>query len=175
MISRTELSDFLPSGMLGAGATDDAVVQGFGVLLVSHNAESAFCGYLGVACEIGVQRPHLFERLLAVIIDPAYCMGVESADSFVEYAKILIEQDASREHKYQNFSRDGIRYFRQFINGHLSEIQRVLDCRVQEGALAAVAAKACPLRWRSTPAAAWKNERLQKSLVLGLSQISTRA
>ena len=136
MISRTELSDFLPSGKFGSGVTDDAVVNGFEIFLVSENAESAFCGYLGVACEIAHQRPHLFERLLPSVIDPACCMGVESVEGFIDYAKFWIEQDASREPKYQHFSQDGANYFHQFIDRHSVEIRRVLEQWGQEFARA---------------------------------------
>lgn len=132
MISRTELGDFLPSGRFGSEVTDDAVVNGFEIFLVSYNAESAFCGYLGVACEIANQRPHLFDRLLPTVIDPACCMGVESVEGFLAYSNILIEQDASREPKDQHFSRDGANYFHQFIDRHSAEIRRVLEQWDQE-------------------------------------------
>lgn len=127
MSTRTELSDFLPKGKFGLDATDDAVLEGFSKYLVSYNAEAAFCGYLGVACEIAMQRPHLFVSLLPTVTDPAYCMGVESAESFIAYARTLIERDAALQPKYQNFSRDGTEYFHQFINCHSAEIQRTLD------------------------------------------------
>lgn len=136
MISRTELSDFLPSGKFGSGATDVAVVNGFEIFLVSENAESAFCGYLGVACEIAHQRPHLFERLLPTVVDPACCMGVESVEGFIDYARFWIEQDALREPKYQYFSQDGANYFHQFIDRHTKEIHDVLEQWGQEFTLA---------------------------------------
>jgi hypothetical protein len=127
MNSRTELRDFRPDGKFGSEATDDAVIDGFEIFLVSYNAEAAFCGYLGVACEIAIQRPHLFKRLLPTIIDPACCMGVESAESFIACARALIERDATKEQKYQDFSPAGVQYFHQFMIAHVAEIQRVLE------------------------------------------------
>jgi hypothetical protein len=127
MKTRTELNDFLPKGKFGPDATDEAVLEGFSKFLVSYNAEAACCGYLGAACEIAMQRPHLFVSLLPTVVHPAYCMGVESAESFIAYALTLIERDAALDPKYQNFSRDGAKYFHQFMNCHSAEIQRLLD------------------------------------------------
>ena len=127
MKTRTELNDFLPKSKFGLDATDDAVLEGFSKFLVSYNAEAAYCGYLGVACEIAMQRPHLFVSLLPTVVDPAYCMGVKSAESFIAYARTLMERDAALELKDKNFSRDGAKYFHQFMNGHFAEIQRLLD------------------------------------------------
>lgn len=125
--TRTELNDFFPKSKFGLDATDDAVLEGFSKFLVSYNGEAACCGYLGVACEIAVRRPHLFVSLLPTVMDPAYCMGVESAESFIAYARTLIERDARMYPKYQNFSRDGANFFHEFINFHSAEIQRLLD------------------------------------------------
>jgi hypothetical protein len=127
MKTRTELNDFLPKGKFGLDATDDAVLEGFSRFLTSYNAEAACCGYLGVACEIAIQRPHLFVSLLPAVVDPAYCMGVDSAETFIAYARTLIERDAALDVKYQNFSQDGAKYFRQFMNYHSAEIQRLID------------------------------------------------
>jgi hypothetical protein len=123
----TELNDFLPTSKFGLEASDDAVLDGFSKFLVSYNAEAAWCGYLGVACEIALQRPHLFVSLLPTVVDPAYCMGVASAESFIAYAKELIEQDAASDPKYQNFSRDGAHHSHQLMSCHAAEIQRLLD------------------------------------------------
>jgi hypothetical protein len=127
MDSCIELRDFRPDGKFGSEATDEAVIGGFEIFLVSYNAEAAFCGFLGVACEIAIQRPHLFKRLLPTIIDPACCMGVESAEGFMAYARALIERDAEKELKYQQFSSAGVQYFHHFITGHTAEIQRILE------------------------------------------------
>ena len=59
-------------------------------------------------------------------------MGVESVEGFIDYAKFWIEQDASREPRYQHFSLDGANYFHQFIDCHSVEIDRVLEQWGQE-------------------------------------------
>lgn len=90
-------------------------------------AESAFCGLLGVACEIAIRRPQLVERLLPTGIDPAPAMGINSVAELIEYAKVLIEHDALKDPKYRQFSQGGTYYFHQFMSGHLAGIQRVLN------------------------------------------------
>lgn len=127
MKNHTQLSDFVPKGRFGFDSTDDAVLEGFSKYLVSYDAPTAFCGYLGVACEIATQRPHLFARLLPTVIDPACCMGVESAESLISYARQLIEHNARQPPKLQQFTPAAIRYFDQFINSHTAEIQLALD------------------------------------------------
>jgi hypothetical protein len=123
----TSRSDLLAHATIDSGFTDEVIVNEFETYQASYNAEAAFCGLLGVACEIATQRPQLVERLLPTVIDPAYAMGIDSAEKFIEYAKFLIEQDALRDPKYRQFAQGGTYYFHQFMNGHLAAIQRVLN------------------------------------------------
>lgn len=120
-------SKLLAKATIGSDFTDDVIVNESKTYKVSYNAESAFCGLLGSACEIAIQRPQLMERLLPTVIDPAHAMGIDSAEELIEYAKNLIERDASKDPKYRQFSQDGIYYFHQFMSGHLEAMQRVLD------------------------------------------------
>ncbi len=60
-------------------------------------------------------------------------MGVESAESFIAYARTLLERDAALDPKYRNFSPDGAKYFHQFMDGHSAEIQRLLDQYAKSG------------------------------------------
>jgi hypothetical protein len=123
----TSRSELLAHATIGSGFADDVIVNEFETYKVSYNAEAAFCGLLGAACEIAIQRPQLMERLLPTVIDPAHAMGIESAEELIEYATILIELDASKVTKYRQFSQGGIYYFHQFMSGHLAAIQRFLD------------------------------------------------
>lgn len=120
-------SDFLAHATIGSGLTDDDVVSEFEAYQVSYNAEAAFCGLLGMACEIAIQRPQLVERLLPTVVDPAHAMGIDSAEEFIGYAKFLIERDALKDHKDRHFSQGGTYYFHQCMNQHLAAIQRVLN------------------------------------------------
>jgi hypothetical protein len=120
-------SDLLAHATIDSGFTDEVIVNEFKTYQASYNAEAAFSGLLGVACEIATQRPQLVERLLPTIIDPAYAMGIDSAEKFIEYAKFLIEQDELRDPKYRQFTQGGTYYFHQFMNGHLAAIKRVLN------------------------------------------------
>jgi hypothetical protein len=123
----TSRSELLARATIGSGFTDDVIVNEFETYKVSYNAEAAFCGLLGAACEIAIQRPQLMERLLPTVMDPAHAMGVDSADKLIEYAKILIERDISKDPEYRQFSQGGIFYFHQFMSGHLTAMQHVLD------------------------------------------------
>lgn len=71
----------------GSGDDDEAVVAAFLSYLPSYNAEYNFEAFLGAACAIGRHRPHLLERLLPTVIDPAVCMGVDTMDAFWRYAE----------------------------------------------------------------------------------------
>src|SRR5688572_24195681 len=71
----------------GSGDDDEAVVAAFEFYRGSYNADYAFQSFLGAACAIGRHRPHLLERLLPRVIDPAVCMGVDSMDLFWRYAE----------------------------------------------------------------------------------------
>jgi len=127
MTIRTKRSDLLTHATIGSGFTDDEIVSEFEAYQTSYNAEAAFCGFLGMACEIAIQRPQLIEKLLPTVVDPAYAMGIGSAEEFIEYAKVLIEHDALKDPKYRQFSKGGTDYFHEFMNGHLAAIQNVLN------------------------------------------------
>jgi hypothetical protein len=126
MSANSKRRDLVARGISSSGVTDDVLVGEFEAFPGSYNAEAAFSVYLSVACEIALQRPHLFARLLPKAIDAAYCMGVDSAEAFIEYASVRFEQDASREPKHQQFSQAAIAYFHQSIDDHVSTIQSVL-------------------------------------------------
>jgi hypothetical protein len=120
-------SDLLAHATTGSGFTDDEVVSEFETYQTSYSAEAALCGFLGMACEITIQRPQLMEKLLPTVIDPAHAMGIDSAEDFIEYAKALIERDALKDPQYREFSKDGTDYFDQFMSGHLAAIQNLLN------------------------------------------------
>ena len=71
----------------GSGEDDEAVVAAFMSYLPSYNADYNFEALLGAACSIGRHRPHLLERLLPRVIDPAVCMGVGTMDVFWRHAE----------------------------------------------------------------------------------------
>ncbi|MES2019155.1 MAG: hypothetical protein V4484_21890 [Pseudomonadota bacterium] len=123
----TSRRELLAHATIGSGFTDDVVVNEFESYQASYNAEAAFCGLLGLACEIAIQRPQLVEKLLPTVIDPAYAMGVDSAEEFIEYAKVLIEHDVLKDPKHRQFSQGGTDYFHRFMSGHLAAIQRILN------------------------------------------------
>lgn len=123
----TSRSDLLAHATIGSGFTDDVIVNEFETYQASYDAEAAFCGLLGVACEIAIQRPQLMERLLPTVIVPAHAMEIDSAWEFIEYAKVLIEHDALKDPKSRQFSQCGTYYFHQFMSGHLAAMQRVLN------------------------------------------------
>jgi hypothetical protein len=122
----TSCSDLLAHATTDSGFTDEVVVDEFDMYQASYNAEAAFCGLLGMACEIAIQRPQLVEKLLPRVIDSAHAMGIDSAEGFIEYAKVLIERDGFKDPKYRQFSHGGTYYFHQFMSGHLATIQRAL-------------------------------------------------
>jgi hypothetical protein len=123
----TSRSDLLAHATIGSGFTDDVIVNEFETYQASYNAEAAFCGLLGVVCEIAIQRPQLVGKLLPAVIGPAHAMGIDSAEEFIEYAKVLIEHDALKDPKYRQFSQGGTHYFHQFMSGYLAAIQRILN------------------------------------------------
>lgn len=127
MTIRASRSDLLAHATTGSDFTDDEIVSEFETYQTSYNAEAAFCGFLGMACEIAIQRPQLMEKLLPTVIDPAHAMGIDSAEGFIEYAKFLIERDTLKAPKYREFSKGGTDYFHQFMNAHLSAIQDLLN------------------------------------------------
>lgn len=123
----TSRSDLLARATTDSGFTDEVIVDEFEMYQASYNAETAFCGLLGMVCEIAIQRPQLVEKLLPRVIDPAHAMGIDSADGFIEYAKVLIERDGLKDLKYRQFSQGGTYYFHQLMSGHLAAIQRALN------------------------------------------------
>ena len=127
MTIRANRSELLAHATTSSGFTDDEIVSEFNTYQTSYNAEAAFCGFLGIACEIAIQRPQLMEKLLPTVVDPAHAMGIDSAEGFIEYAKVLIQHDALKDPKYQEFSKGGTDYFHQFMSVHLSAIQNVLN------------------------------------------------
>lgn len=127
MTIRTRRSDLLAHATTGSGFTDDDVVSEFETYQTSYSAEAAFCGFLGMACEIAIQRPQLMEKLLPTVIDPAHAMGIDSAEGFIEYAKVLIERDALKAPRYREFSKSGTEYFHQFMSEHLAAVQNLLN------------------------------------------------
>ena len=112
---------------LASGVSDAVVIDEFKIYLPSYNAESAFCGLLGMACEIALHRPHLMESLFPTVVAPAFSMGVDGPEGFIAYADVLIEHDASKEAKYQQFSPQGVDYFRHTIHAYSVAIQRIVD------------------------------------------------
>jgi hypothetical protein len=127
MTIRVSRCDLIAHATTGSGFTDDEIVSEFAMYQTSYNAEAAFCGFLGMACEIAIQRPQLMEELLPTVIDPAHAMGIDSAEGFIEYAKVLIEHDALKDPKYREFSQGGTDYFHQSMSGHLAAIQNLLN------------------------------------------------
>jgi hypothetical protein len=126
MTNSIRRSDLIADARSTSEVHDNAIVDRFKLFRASLNAEAAFCAYLDLACRIAVQRPHLFEPLLPTVIDPAYCMGVDSAQGFIEYATFLIEQDAQRMPEFRHFSEDATTYFRQSMGLQLAAIQHAL-------------------------------------------------
>lgn len=127
MTIRTNRSDLLAHATAGSGFSDDEIVSEFETYQTSYNAETAFCGLLGIACEIAIQRPQLMEKMLPTVTDPAHAMGIHSAERFIEYAKVLIECDALKAPKYRQFSKGGTDYFHQSISEHIAAIQNALN------------------------------------------------
>lgn len=123
---RTSRSDLLAHARAGSGSSDDEIVSEFATYQTSYNAEAAFCGLLAMACEIAIQRPQLIEKLLPAVTDPAHVMGIDSAEGFIEYAKVLIDHDALKDPKCRQFSKGGTDYFHQFMSVHLAAIQNIL-------------------------------------------------
>lgn len=127
MTIRTIRSDLLAHATAGSGFSDDEIISEFETYQTSYNAEAAFCGFLGVACEIAIQRPQLIGKMLPRVTDPAHAMGIDSAEVFIEYAKVLIERDALKDPKYRQFSIGGTDYFHQSMSEHLAAIQNALN------------------------------------------------
>lgn len=112
---------------LASDVSDGVVIEEFKNYRPSYNAESAFCGLLGLACEVAFHRPHLMEILLPTVLAPALSMGVDGPEDFIAYANLLIEHDASNEVQYQQFSPQGVDYFRHTMTEHNVAIQRIVN------------------------------------------------
>lgn len=67
------------------------------------------------------------EILLPTVVAPAFLMGVDEPEDFIAYANLLIEHDASKEVKYQQFSPQGVDYFRYTITEHSVAKQRIVN------------------------------------------------
>ena len=120
------IDDIMDHARLDSGLDDEALIREFLDYLPSYNAEAAFSALLALACSIAAQRPRLFPRLLSKVVEPAFCMGVDSVQHFVDYANSHIEHDGDHGDKWRVFTASGLDFYRESIRHHASAIEKRL-------------------------------------------------
>jgi hypothetical protein len=117
----------------GSGDDDEAVVAAFLSFLPSYNADYNFKAFLGAACAIGRHRPHLLERLLPRVIDPAVCMGVNTMDVFWRHAEHCALHDIENPGRAEPiFTEETLAFLRRELREQEPLVSHLLQERLAE-------------------------------------------